>query len=312
MTGQKWVGTDGDDDFTATSDYSVLYGGDGNDTLTGGVNNDYIYGGDGDDILISNGGSDKLHGEAGNDTLIFGGNSSRYNSFHGGAGDDTYIVDVNNLSNGSIVHILDTKGSNKLELKGVNPSDVVLTRDDQSLDIVVDGGKVTLSNQFNGSAIDNVYFDDGTVWDRTTIEAMVNTDGSSARSMMSFDEVEDSFNDSGNDYFSESIDLGDDTDTYYGSSANLPLSFDSSIGQMETLIDSPQIELPSIDDLLDLNSNELIFEQTDVSNAIPSSDNDVTSVSEGATDNTAMATDFIMMHVQDINDMQTEAMLHIM
>jgi uncharacterized delta-60 repeat protein len=115
-----------------------------------------------------------------------------------------------------------------------------------------------------------------------------------------------------NEHFSESINLGNDTDTYYDSSASLPLSFDSSVIQMQTLIDSPQIELPSIDDLLDVNSNELIFEQADVSNAIPSSYNDVTSVSKGATDNTAIAADFTMMHVQDINDMQTEAMFHIM
>ena len=115
-----------------------------------------------------------------------------------------------------------------------------------------------------------------------------------------------------NDYFSESIDLSNATDTYYDSSANLPLSFDSSVGQMETLINSPQTQLPSINDLLDLNSNELMFEQTDVSNATPSSDIDVTSVSEGATDNTAMTVDFTIGQVQDFNDMQTEAMFHIM
>ncbi|WP_250162882.1 hypothetical protein [Psychrobacter sp. WY6] len=142
---------------------------------------------------------------------------------------------------------------------------------------------------------------------------MVNAGTSNARSMMLFDEAEDSSDDdSGNDYFSESIDLGNDTDTYYDSSANLPLSFDSSVSQMQTLIDSPQIELPSIDDLLDVNSNELIFEQTDVSNATPSSDNNVTSVSKGATDNIGMTVDFTIGQVQDFNDIQTEAMFHIM
>ena len=78
------------------------------------------------------------------------------------------------------------------------------------------------------------------------------------------------------------------------------------------LINSAQIEIPSIDDLLDLNNNELIFEQTDVTNAIPSSDNNVTSVSKGATDNIAMTVDFTIGQVQDFNDMQTEAMFHIM
>ena len=166
---------------------------------------------------------------------------------------------------------------------------------------------------FIGGITDNIYFDDGTVWDKADIESMVNADGSSARSSsMSFDEAEDSSDDSGNDYFSESIDLGNDTDTYYDSSAGLPLSFDSSVGQMETLIASPQIELPRINELLDLNSNELVFEQADVSNATPSSDNNVISVSKGATDNTAMTVDFAIGQFQDFNDMQTEAMFHIM
>ena len=141
---------------------------------------------------------------------------------------------------------------------------------------------------------------------------MTNTNNS-ARSVMSFDKAEEaSDDDSGNDYFSESIDLGNDTNTYYDSNASLPLSFDSSVGQMETLIDSPQIELPRINDLLDLNSNELVFEQADVSNATPSSDNNVISVSKGATDNTAMTVDFAIGQFQDFNDMQTEAMFHIM
>ncbi|MDN3442664.1 hypothetical protein QL898_13610 [Psychrobacter sp. APC 3279] len=98
------------------------------------------------------------------------------------------------------------------------------------------------------------------------------------------------------------------------SSARSVMSFDR-VDEFNTEIDifanSQQIELPSIDDLLDLNSNELIFEQTDVSNATPSSDNDVTSVSEGATDNTAMTVDFSIVQALD-NNMQAEAMFHIM
>lgn len=283
--------------------------------MTAGVN--YIYGGNGDDILISNGGSDNLNGEAGNDTLIYGGNSSGSIRLNGGQGDDTYVIDVRDFVNNPLLTIQDYNGANRLNLKGVNQSDITLTRNDTDLEISTVDGRINLIGQFESGSlftgVDNIYFDDGTVWDKADIESMVNSGNSNARSVMSFDETEDSSDDdSGNDYFSESIDLGNDTDTYYDSSANLPLSFDSSIGQMETLIDSPQIELPSIDDLLDLNSNELIFEQTDVSNATLSSDNDVTSVSEGATDNTAMTGDFTIGQVQDINDMQTEAMFHIM
>jgi len=313
MAGQKWVGTDDDDTFTATSDYSVLYGGNGDDILQGGVNNDYIYGGDGDDILISNGGSDTLYGEAGNDTLIYGGNGKpgavHSSSFYGGAGNDTYVIDAETFLDGVQVDIYDSIGSNKLELKGFDPSEITLDRSDTSLYISTASGRIFLGSQFGNGGAESIYFDDGTVWDKVTIEAMTNI--SNAHSVMLVDEAEYSSDEySPNDYFSESIVLG--SDTYYDSSAGLPLSFDSSIGQTDTLINSPQIEIPSINNLLDLNNNELMFEQADVNNATPLSDNNVISVSKGAIDNTAMATDFIMMYVQDINDMQTEAMLHIM
>ncbi len=320
LAGGKIVGTDGDDVLTLDSENSVLYGLDGNDTLKGGVNDDYIYGGNGDDILISSGGRDVLNGEAGNDTLILGPNSSGTSSTYmsGGEGNDTYVIGATELSgSGYGVAILDHYGSNTLRLKDISASDVVLTRIDTKLELSIEGKKISVIDQFGKgllgtNSIDNITFDDGTVWDKATIESMTNTNNS-ARSVMSFDEAEDSSDDdSGNEYFSESINLGNDTDTYYDSSTNLPLSFDSSIGQMEMLTDSPQIQLPSVNDLLDLNNNELMFEQADVNNAIPLSDNNAISVSKGAIDNTAMATDFIMMHVQDINDMQTEAMLHIM
>jgi len=337
LTGGKLVGTDGDDVLTLDSENSVLYGGDGNDTLKGGVNNDYIYGGNGDDILIASGGRDTLYGESGNDTLIslgagdtlWGGEgndtltvkdfiSSSGNVLRGEQGDDTYTVnglelkDVANNSNIGNVYISDGQGSNRLDLQGLNASDLTLSRDDQDLIIQTVGGSIKILNQFSESGVDNIYFDNGDIWDKTTIESMTNANTNSARSMMLFDEAEDTSDDSGNDYFSESIDLGNATDTYYDSSAGLPLSFDSSVGQMETLIDSPQIELPSINDLLDLNNNELMFEQADVNNAIPSSDNNVISVSKGATDNTAMTVDFAIGQFQDFNDMQTEAMFHIM
>ncbi|RVU80662.1 hypothetical protein EOL70_31230, partial [Leucothrix sargassi] len=116
------------------------------------------------------GGSDHLYGEAGNDTLIFGGNSAGRNTFYGGAGDDTYIVDVKDFLSGTIVHILDTQGSNRLDLKGVDPSDIVFTRNpltDSIVNLSTGGGTITLSFQLGDKGgVDNIYFDDGTVWDR--------------------------------------------------------------------------------------------------------------------------------------------------
>ncbi|MGP9546084.1 calcium-binding protein, partial [Psychrobacter sp. AOP7-B1-25] len=123
----------------------------------------------GDDILISNGDSDNLYGEAGNDTLIYGSNSSGYIGLRGGQGDDTYIVDVRDFVNNPYITVQDYYGSNKLELKGVNQSDITLTRNDTSLEISTADGKINLYDQFNDDAVDNIYFDDGTVWDRATI-----------------------------------------------------------------------------------------------------------------------------------------------
>ncbi|MGP5440429.1 calcium-binding protein, partial [Psychrobacter faecalis] len=107
--------------------------------------------------------------EAGNDTLIYGGNSSRYIGLRGGQGDDTYIVDVRDFVNNPTITIQDYYGSNKLELKGVNQSDITLTRNDTSLEISTADGTINLYDQFKDSAIDNIYFDDGTVWDRASI-----------------------------------------------------------------------------------------------------------------------------------------------
>ena len=198
QTGGKWEGTNDNDTFTANSDVSVLYGLDGEDHLTGGVNNDYIYGGNGDDILIAQGGSDTLYGEAGNDTLIssegrddrlFGGDSDDtliikgfttggWNWLYGGYGNDTYVVDGKSLMNISNyisgnAYISDSSGSNTLKLEGLSVSDVMMKRDDQTLIIQTEGGSIKIDNQFEGSGVDNIYFDNGDVWNRMDLESMV-------------------------------------------------------------------------------------------------------------------------------------------
>ncbi|OEH68093.1 MAG: hypothetical protein BAX61_04635 [Psychrobacter sp. B29-1] len=316
LTGGKIVGTDGDDVLTLDSENSVLYGGDGNDTLTGSVNDDYIYGGNGDDILISNGGSDHLNGEAGNDTLIYGGNSSGNIRFNGGQGDDAYVIDVRDFVNSPLLTIQDYNGVNRLNLKGVNPSDINLTRNDNSLEISTADGKINLYDQFEtGSSfagVDNIYFDDGTVWDKADIESMVNTGGSNARSIMSFDEAEDSSNDaySTSDDFIDMSSLGGNIDMYHGNNAALAFNNTDATIQMITFVDSEQIKLPKIDDLLDVNNNELVFESADVVSANTANET-ATKVFNVASE-PSTAVDFTIGQVQALNDnMQTEAMFHI-
>ena len=313
MVAPKIVGTDTDDTITLTSEHSALYGLDGNDTLKGGVNNDYLYGGNGDDILISNGGSDRLYGEAGNDTLIFGGNSSDRNTFYGGEGNDTYVIDVNKFSNGTLIQILDFSGSNKLELKGIDPSEITLTRNDSMVYISTPNGQIILSSQLSGGTVDNIYFDDGTVWDKATIEDMVNSGNSNARSMMSFDvsEATDDNYSISEDFIDLST-LDGDADVYHDNNAAPAFSSIGFNTQMSTVAESQQVELPNIDDLLDVNNDELVFESADTVDANIANETATTSVSSGASE-PSTAVDFTIGQVQALNDnMQAEAMFHIM
>ncbi|MBH0007563.1 calcium-binding protein, partial [Psychrobacter sp. SWN149] len=175
-----------------------------------------------------------------------------------------------------------------------NPSDITLNREDSSVEILTVGGKVILSNQFDSGAIDNIYFDDGTVWDKADIESMVNSGNSNARSMMSFDEAEDFSDDaySTNDDF---VDLS-------------ALGGNSSI-QMITFEGSQQVESLDVDDLLDLNSNELAFESADVVGANTANQTATTVFNVASEPSTAVD----LTIGQALNDnMQTEAIFHIM
>ncbi|MGP9547088.1 tandem-95 repeat protein [Psychrobacter sp. AOP7-D1-21] len=246
------------------------------DIIKGSAGDDYIYGGDGDDILISSGGRDVLDGEAGGDTLILGSNSSGISTtfMSGGKDNDTYIIGATELSgSGYGVTILDHYGSNTLKLKDIDTSDVVLTRVDTELKLSIEGREISINNQFGKgllgtNSIDNIIFDDGTAWDKATIESMINTN--SARSMMSFDEEENSNT------------------------------------EIDIFADSQQVELPNIDDLLDVNNSELTFESADTMAITKETTTGFSGASEPS-----IAADFTI--VQALNDnMQTEATFHIM
>tara|TARA_R110002051_G_scaffold57087_1_gene105757 strand:+ start:198 stop:440 length:243 start_codon:yes stop_codon:yes gene_type:complete len=79
---------------------------------------------------------------------------------------------------------------------------------------------------------------------------------------------------------------------------------------MITFVDSEQIKLPKIDDLLDVNNNELVFESADVVSANTANET-ATKVFNVASE-PSTAVDFTIGQVQALNDnMQTEAMFHI-
>src|SRR5882724_5666290 len=127
----------------------------GNDTITAFNTNDIITGGRGDDTLI---------GGAGDDTYIY----------NRGDGNDTIIEGpAGNFSN------FDT-----LILHGINPADVSLVRNGIDCKLVFaesaagagDGGSVLLKTElddFFSQGVEQIKFDDGTVWTQATLRTML-------------------------------------------------------------------------------------------------------------------------------------------
>ncbi|WP_225981512.1 calcium-binding protein [Paracidovorax avenae] len=163
----------GDDVIDGLAGDDQIYGQNGNDTLSGGVGNDQLYGGQGNDTLKGGEGDDQLRGDEGDDVLE-GGAGNDY--LHGGFGNNTFIFGRGDGQD-RIDHYHDTAVGkrNVLQFKaGVANSDVTVRRSGNDLVLSIDGttDKVTVSaffyedspaNLFN--PIQQVRFDDGTVWD---------------------------------------------------------------------------------------------------------------------------------------------------
>lgn len=86
--GDKLVGSDDLDTFTALAGDDEIYGFGGNDQIIAGTGDDTIYGGDGDDNIQPGAGDDKIYGEGGNDTIYL---SAGADIEDGGEGTDTII-----------------------------------------------------------------------------------------------------------------------------------------------------------------------------------------------------------------------------
>ncbi len=141
-------GTPGDD---------VLTGYSADDTITGLAGADTIYGNAGADTIDPGAGDDYAEGGTGNDTYLFGR----------GYGHDT-IVDYDA-----------TQGNIDIVLLGADvlPSDVVFEASGTSLFLSISGtdDRLQLSEWLCGDAygIEQIKFDDGTVWDRGVIQQMM-------------------------------------------------------------------------------------------------------------------------------------------
>lgn len=140
-----------------------LTGTDGDDQIIGTNIVDRIVAGNGADVLRSGVGDDTLDGGAGNDRLIGGRDSDTY-VFGPGSGHDT-IVEFQ----GSLDAIRFAAG--------VTPTDVAVTRENNDLVFNLNGGpdRLTVSLYFVAPPlqVELVQFADGTVWDHTFIDQLV-------------------------------------------------------------------------------------------------------------------------------------------
>lgn len=139
----------------------------GDDVIIGSDNADSIDGQAGNDTLTGKNGNDSLTGGLGNDSLI------------GNDGSDTYI-----FSRGDGVDVIEDDGfgdTDRLVIQGYTPAEVILGRsapDSGHLVLTFAGtsDQVTVRHGLDngaGDTIEEVHFDDGTVWTPDDLRAML-------------------------------------------------------------------------------------------------------------------------------------------
>jgi Ca2+-binding RTX toxin-like protein len=171
-------GAGGNDVLDGDAGDDVLNGDAGDDTLRGGIGNDLLSGGDGADLLQGGAGNDVLVGSQGNDVLDGGlGNDA----LNGGEGDDTYLF---GLGDGQDTireqgYFPNGAGNDTLRLRaGGSATDVMISRSGNDIIVALPGrlengvsvtDTVRLQNVLdndgeNVQKIEQIVFDDGTVW----------------------------------------------------------------------------------------------------------------------------------------------------
>ncbi|MFN4352188.1 MAG: VCBS domain-containing protein [Hylemonella sp.] len=225
-----WSGTSQDDVFTGDGGNNQLSGAEGNDVLDGDFGDDKLSGGEGNDVLLGGVGDDLLEGGAGNDTLQ-GENGN--DVLDGGAGDDQlyagYGADTIRFGRGDGKDVLardsiygnyfysvrtgqpmDPMGNNVVEFKaGVNPADVKLARDGNTLNIHIRGTDDVLTvkdfyiTRYSWDtpvdlnfSLREIRFEDGTVWAPADILAQTLVGDETDETFTGF-ETDDVFNGGG-------------------------------------------------------------------------------------------------------------------
>jgi Ca2+-binding RTX toxin-like protein len=244
-----------------------MFGTESDDVITGSGLDDSIEGGDGNDTLSGRGGMDQVYGGAGDDTLQ--GGLGDFDYLSGDEGGDTYVYTVGDGAD-AIGEWDETEGEvDRLQLHGIAPSELRVTRDEASYYLVFNGGeRLVIDSMARDSAavIERIEFDDETVWSPDDVAARVEllpaTElddslwGTSADDTLEGLGGEDSlFGHGGNDLLVG----GEGSDWYYfaaGDGADVIDNFDSdAYGDAIYFADAP-----STDVTLVRSGNDLVFQ----------------------------------------------------
>ena len=180
------AGAAGDDLLSGDAGSDELYGDAGADTLDGGLGNDrleagddadLLFGAEGDDWLDDGTGNDTIEGGAGRDTLIASAGDDVYR-FGRGDGQDTVRTDL-------LADERATRLDTLVLQPGIAPADIRIRRvydewwdGNYAIEVSITGtdDRITFNGFFLGdnpanaaNALQQIRFDDGTVWDRSAI-----------------------------------------------------------------------------------------------------------------------------------------------
>ena len=200
-------GQAGNDTLDGGAGNDTVSGGLGNDTLDGGIGVDTLNGDDGNDLLRGGADIDTLNGGAGHDTLDGGAGSD---SLNGGTGNNVCLFGKGDGQD-FISYTYDTTVGklNTLQFKaGVLPTEVTTTRVNSDLVLSIAGTTDRATVQFffysddPASAynpVQQVKFDDGTVWDIAALKSKACSGDDTAQTLTGYatDDVVDAMG--GND-----------------------------------------------------------------------------------------------------------------
>ncbi|MGB9366340.1 MAG: calcium-binding protein [Xanthobacteraceae bacterium] len=190
------------------------------------LENFWIRGTSGDDVLNGTFDADTIDGLAGNDTL------------NGSANSDTYIFRVGS-GNDTITGEFDTSATDTIRLVGLNPADVTLSRvngNDLAVRINSSGETITVVGHFfgTGPGIEQIAFENGTIWDRATIQTQAWFRGTSGDDTINGSFDPDTLDGGGGN---DTLNGGGNSDTYiFGvGSGNDTISGESDSGATDTI-----------------------------------------------------------------------------